>query len=137
LRGHGIAIQHFILRDQAARAFGEEHLVAEFDRRLHLAALDKVRVGIKDLIELLSSWNLLAAKHTVARLINHSNSKIAKVLDLLAKLRDSQIGDDVFAARFSGRRSAVRALSMTSSAMPMSSRYVAVCCSWRCLDVIR
>ena len=37
----------------------------------------------------------------VIGLINHSNSKIAKVLDLLAKLRDSQIGDDVFAARFS------------------------------------
>ena len=26
---------------------------------------------------------------------------------------------------------------MTSSAMPMSSRYVPVCCSWRCLVVIR
>jgi AraC-like DNA-binding protein len=37
----------------------------------------------------------------VIGLINHSNSKIAKVLDLLAKLRDSQISDDVFAARFS------------------------------------
>src|SRR5450755_3345380 len=58
--------------------------------------------GSKIEIELLSSWNLLAVKHTTARLINHSNSKIAKVLDLLAKLSDSQIGDDVFATRFSG-----------------------------------
>jgi len=34
----GIAIQHFILRDQAARApFGKEDLVAELNRRLHLA----------------------------------------------------------------------------------------------------
>src|SRR5450631_2351940 len=38
---------------------------------------------------------------------------------------------------FPVRRSAVRALSMTSPAMPINSRYVAVCCSWRCLDVIR
>src|SRR5665811_662362 len=41
----GIAVQHFILRDQAARAFGKEDLVSEFDRRLHLAALDEVGMG--------------------------------------------------------------------------------------------
>ena len=29
-----IAVQHFILRDQAARAFGKEDLVAELNRRL-------------------------------------------------------------------------------------------------------
>jgi DNA invertase Pin-like site-specific DNA recombinase len=44
----GISIQHAILRDQAARAFGEEDLVAELDRRLHLTALDEVRVGLKN-----------------------------------------------------------------------------------------
>src|SRR5258708_11323380 len=60
----GISVQHFILRDQAVRAFGEKDLVAEFDRRLHLAALDEVRVGLKNRIELLDSWNLLAVEPT-------------------------------------------------------------------------
>jgi hypothetical protein len=32
--------------------FGEEDLVAELDRRLHLSALDEIRVGLKDRIEL-------------------------------------------------------------------------------------
>src|SRR6476660_6948942 len=49
------------------RAFGEEDLVAELDRRLHLAALDQVRVGLKNRIELLGSRNLLAIEHTAAR----------------------------------------------------------------------
>ena len=98
----GISVQHSILRDQAARAFGEEDLVAELDRRLHLAALDEVRVGLKNRIELLGSWNLLAVEYTAARLINHTVSKTTKVLDLLARLRDSQIGDYIFAARFAG-----------------------------------
>src|SRR5258707_3599167 len=55
--------------------------VAEFDRRLHLAALDEVRVGLKNRIELLDSWNLLAVEHTAARLINHAGSQSTKVLD--------------------------------------------------------
>src|SRR5258708_24483600 len=42
------------------RAFGEEDLVAELDRRLHLAALDEVRMGLKYRIDLFGSWNLLA-----------------------------------------------------------------------------
>src|SRR5438093_341481 len=33
--------------------------------------------------------------------------------------------------------SAARAFPTTSSAIPMSTRYVAVCCSWRCRVVIR
>src|SRR6266550_8294450 len=133
----GISVQHVILRDQAARAFGEEDLVAKLDRRLHLAALDEVRVGLKNRIELLDSWNLLAVEHTAARLIRHTNSQSTKVLDLFARFRDSQIGNHIFARALRVCRSAARALSMTSSAMPMSSRYVAVCCSWRCLVVIR
>src|SRR6266576_1066429 len=98
----GISVQLVILRDQAARAFGEEDLVAKLDRRLHLAALDEVRVGLKNRIELLDSWNLLAVEHTAARLIRHTNSQSTKVLDLLARLRDRQIGDHIFAARFAG-----------------------------------
>src|ERR1700676_4143340 len=75
----------FILRDPAARAFGEEDLVAELDRRLHFAALDEVGVGLKNRIELLDSWNLLAVEHTAARLINHTVSKTTKMLDLFAR----------------------------------------------------
>src|SRR5258708_1588746 len=65
-----ISIQHFILRDQAAPAFGEEHLVAEFDRRLHLAALDEIGMGLENRIELLASWDLFAVEHAAARLID-------------------------------------------------------------------
>jgi hypothetical protein len=98
----GIAIQHFILRDQAARTFGKEDLVAELNRRLHLAPFDQVGMGLKDRIDLLASWNLFAVEHTAARLINHTVAQTAEVLDLLAQLRDSQFGDGVFAARFTG-----------------------------------
>src|SRR5258705_12837757 len=52
--------------------------------------------------ELLDSWNLLAVEYTAARLINHTVSETTKVLDLLARLRDRQIGDHTFAARFTG-----------------------------------
>jgi hypothetical protein len=93
----GISVQHFILRDQAARTFGEEDLMAELDWRLHLAALDEVGMGFENRIELLDRWNLLAVEHTAARLISHTG-----VLDLLARLRDRQIGDHIFAARFAG-----------------------------------
>ena len=44
------------------RAFGEEDFVAELDWRLHLAALDEVGMGLKNRIELLGTWNLLAVK---------------------------------------------------------------------------
>src|SRR5258708_33476214 len=82
--------------------YEEEDLVAELDRRLHLTALDEVGVGLKNRIELLDSWNLLAVEYTAARLINHTVSETTKVLDLLARLRDRQIGDHTFAARFTG-----------------------------------
>src|SRR5712691_6058893 len=93
----GISVQDFILRDQAARAFGKEDLVAELDRRLHFAALDEVGMGLENRIDLLGTWNLFAVEHAAARLIDHTGSQVTKVLDLLARLRDSQIGDDIFA----------------------------------------
>src|ERR1700674_1563472 len=98
----GISVQDFILRDQAARTFGEEDLVAEFDRHLHLAALDEVGMRLENRIKLLGSRNLLAVEHTATRLIDHTGSQATKVHDLLARLRDSQIGDQIFAARFAG-----------------------------------
>lgn len=98
----GISVQYLILRDQAARAFGEEDLVTELDRRLNLAALDEVGMGLENRIELLDRWNLLAVEHTAARLIDHTGSQFTKVLDLLARLSDSQFGDHICAARFTG-----------------------------------
>ncbi len=95
----GISVQHFILRDQAVRAFGEEDLVAELDRHLHLAALDEVSMGLENRIDLLGSWNLFAMEHTAARLIDHTGSQVTKVLDLLARLRDHSVGEHVFAMR--------------------------------------
>jgi len=67
-----ISVQHFILCDQAARAFGEEDLVAELDRRLHFAALDEVGMGLENRIDLLGSWNLFAVENAAARLIDHT-----------------------------------------------------------------
>src|SRR6266571_6804733 len=61
-----ISVQHFILCDQAARAFGEEDLVAELDRRLHFAALDEVGMGLENRIDLLGSWNLFAVENAAA-----------------------------------------------------------------------
>src|ERR1700704_1830576 len=74
----GVAVEHLILRDQALRAFGEEYLVAELDRRLHLAALDEVGMGLEDRKDLLGIGHLLAVEHTAARLIDHTASQIAK-----------------------------------------------------------
>src|SRR5216684_5565117 len=76
----GISVQDFILRDQAARAFGEEDFVAELDRRLHLAALDEVSMGLENRIDLLGSWNLFAVENAAARLIDHTGSQATKVL---------------------------------------------------------
>src|SRR6266851_1615301 len=84
------------------RAFGEEDLVAELDRRLHFAALDEVGMGLENRIDLLGSWNLFAVENAAARLIAHTRSQATKVLDLLAYLRHSQVGDHIFTARFAG-----------------------------------
>jgi len=59
----GIAVQHVILRDQAARAFGEKDLVPEFDRRLHLAALDEVGLLLR-----------IRKKHTYVKDVNPGRS---------------------------------------------------------------
>jgi hypothetical protein len=45
---------------------------------------------------------LLAVEHAAARLIDDTGSQATKVLDLLARLRDRQLGDEIFAARFAG-----------------------------------
>src|SRR6266568_3954407 len=62
----GVSLQHVILRDQTLRAFGEEYLVAELDGRLHLAALDQVRMGFENGIDFLGGRNLLTIEHPTA-----------------------------------------------------------------------
>src|SRR5437899_2102341 len=54
-----VSLQHLVLRDQALRAFGEEDLMAELDRRTHLAAFDQVGMGLEDGIDLLAGGDLL------------------------------------------------------------------------------
>src|SRR6185437_6178321 len=65
-----IAFQHLVVRDQALCAFGEEHFVAELDRRAHLAALDQVGMGLEDGINLLVGSDLLAEEHATPCLID-------------------------------------------------------------------
>ena len=134
----GVALQHLILRDQALGAFGEEDLVAELDGRAHLAALDQVGVGLEDGVDLLGRWE--PARHR-ARGGGPDRSPAAQpaiVLDLFAQFFDGQSASTVLAAHACGSsRAPLGAVPTTSSAMPMSSRYVPVCCSWRCLVVMR
>ena len=97
-----VTLQHFILRDQAVRALGEEHLVAELDRRAHLAALDQVGMGLEDGIDLLGSGDLLAIEHTAARLIDHAAPQATVVRDLSPALVNGQVGKHVLAAPLAG-----------------------------------
>src|SRR6266480_1857065 len=133
-----VSLQHLVLRDQALCAFGEKDLVAELDGRAHLASLDQVGVRFKNGINLLAVGYLFAIEHAATRLIDHTASQLTKVLDLFAEFFDGRVGKHIPAAQilpvFS---SAARAFPTTSSAIPMSTRYVAVCCSWRCRVVIR
>ena len=59
-------------------------------------------MGFENRVDLLGSWNLLAVEYAAAQLIDHADSQTAIVLDLLARLRDGQVGKHVFAARFAG-----------------------------------
>src|ERR1700716_2114420 len=62
----------------------------------------EVSMRLENRIDLLGSWNLFAVENAAARLIDHTGSQATKVLDLLAYLRHSQVGDHIFAARFAG-----------------------------------
>src|SRR6516164_2965479 len=67
-----------------------------------LPRFNEIGMGLENRIDLLGSRNLLAIEHTAARLIDHTSPEVTKVLDLLAYLRDSQIGNHILAARFAG-----------------------------------
>ena len=97
-----VSLQHLILRDQALRALGEEHLVAELDGGSHLAAFDQIGMGLEDRIDLLGVGNLLSVQHAAARLIDHTAPQTTIVLDLLADFFDGHVGKHVLAARLAG-----------------------------------
>src|SRR6266571_1316547 len=89
----GVSLQHVILRDQTLRAFGEEYLVAELDGRLHLAALDQVRMGFENGIDFLGGRNLLTIEHPTARLVNDAAAQTAEMLDLRSCAVDHLVGN--------------------------------------------
>ena len=124
-----ISFQHLVLRDQALRAFGEEDLVAELDRRAHLATLDQVGMGLEDGINLLVGSHLLAKDHTTPCLIDDTVSQVAEVLDLPAQFLDGHVGEHVLAAHRAGPLEPRACVSYDLPAMSMSTRYVRVCCS--------
>src|SRR5215470_218895 len=95
---HRVALEHVILGDQTFSAFGEENLMAELDRRTHLAALDEIGVGLEDRIDLLSRRNLFAIENAAARLVDHARAEIAIMRDLIAQGLDLQGGQRVLAA---------------------------------------
>src|SRR5207344_1200558 len=80
-----VSLQHLVLCDQALRALSEEALVAELDRRTHLAAFDQVGMGLEDGIDLLAGGGLLTIEHATPRLVDDTISQSAKVLDLLRR----------------------------------------------------
>ena len=47
-----ISIQDAVLGDQTMSALGQKDFVAKFDRLVHLAALNQVRVSLKDRVDL-------------------------------------------------------------------------------------
>src|SRR5207245_2227590 len=93
-----VSLQHLVLRDQALRAFGEEDLMAELDRRTHLAAFDQVGMGLEDGIDLLAGGDLLTIEHATPRLVDDTISQPAKVLDLSAQFLDGHVCEHVLAA---------------------------------------
>src|SRR6516162_1770683 len=56
---HRVAFENLILGDQSCGAFGEKHLVAELDRRAHLAPFDQVGVRLED------RMNLFRCRHPI------------------------------------------------------------------------
>ena len=86
-----VSIQHAVLSDQAAGAFGQKDLVAELDRLLSLAALDQVGVALKNGVDFLIRRDLLAIQHAAASLIDDAVAQLAIVLDVFAEGLDGQV----------------------------------------------
>src|ERR1700694_2611163 len=98
----GVSLEHLILGDQTFGAFGEEHLVAEFHGRAHLAALDQVGLRLEDRIDFLGIGHLLAFEHAAARLVDDTRAESAIMRDLVADGVDRHGGKQVLAAHPGG-----------------------------------
>ena len=94
-----IPLEHFVLCEQPLGTFAEKNFVAELDRCLQFAALDQIRMGFKDGIDLFGSGNLFFLEHATAGLVNHMVSQLTLVVDLLPEFADGQVGDHILAAR--------------------------------------
>src|SRR5689334_13829836 len=95
---HRVALEHVILSDQTLGAFGEKHLVAELDRRAHLAPLDQVGVRLEDRINLLRRGHLFAIEHAAAGLVDNARAETAIMRDLVAQALDLQSSQRLLAA---------------------------------------
>jgi hypothetical protein len=80
----------------SGRESADEHIAMPCRSRCRAAVIEMISIGI--LIASVRRGNREAA----ARLIDHTGSQATKVLDLLARLRDSEIGNHIFSARFAG-----------------------------------
>src|ERR1700686_3222569 len=98
----GVSLEDLILGDQTFGAFGEEHLVAELDRRSYLAALDQVGMRLEDRIDLLGIGDLLAVEDAAARLVDHTLAETAIMRDLVAQRVDRHGGKRVLAVHPGG-----------------------------------
>jgi hypothetical protein len=88
---HRVAFENLIPGDQSCGAFGEKHLVAEVDRRAHLAPFDQVGVRLEDRINLFRCRHLFALEHA-ARLVDDARAERAIMRDLFAQGLDVQGG---------------------------------------------
>jgi hypothetical protein len=76
--------------------------MAEFQRRSHFPALDQIRVGFEDGIDLLGVGNLLSLEHTTTRLIDDALSETTIMFDLPTQFLDRQLGNRGLGANFAG-----------------------------------
>ena len=69
----GVPLQDAILRDQTMRTLSEEDFMTEFDRLIGFAALDQIRMGFEDGVDLVGGGNLLSVDDTSASLIDRKS----------------------------------------------------------------
>jgi len=84
-------MEYTILSDKPLATFGDENLVAEFDRLENLASFDQIGVRFKDRKELLFVGNLLPLEHSTTGLIDHPVSKATIVIDFFANGIDRDV----------------------------------------------
>src|SRR5437870_6900406 len=91
----GVSAEHTILRDQPVPALGQEHLVTELHRFEHLPALDQIRVGFENGVELFLGGYLLAMKDPPACLTDDTDTELAVARDVTPKGVDRALREKV------------------------------------------